>query len=163
MTEQAPWATADLCDAHGEDVQVLDGGFANYGGVASFSGPLTTLAVDNDNTLVRTALEEPGQGRVLVVAGHGSITCALLGGNLGALAAANNWAGVVVDGCVRDLDELATHAVGVRARGACPRHSVKAGKGQRDVAVKIGEITLTPGMFLYADADGLVAAQKALL
>ena len=161
VTEQAPWATADLCDDHGDAVQVLDGGFINYGGEANFCGPITTLAVDNDNTLVRTALEEPGQGRVLVVDGQGSTTCALLGGNLGALAAANHWAGVVVDGCVRDLDELATHAVGVRARGACPRRSVKAGKGQRDIDVVVGGVTLRPGMLFYADADGMVAKQNA--
>ena len=127
--------TADLCDEYGDAVRVLDGGFTSYGGVVAFGGPISTVAAFEDNSLVREALAEPGGGRVLVVAGGGSSRCAMVGGNLAEMAAANGWAGVVVDGCVRDVSELAVAPVGIRARGTCPRRSVKQGLGDRDVTV----------------------------
>ena len=156
------WATADLCDDHGDAVQVLGGGFGSYGGVPAFAGPVTTLSVFEDNTLVRAALEETGEGRVLLVAGGGSTRCALVGGNLGELAVANGWAGIVVDGCGRDAVELRDQAVGIRARGTCPRKSVKAGAGDRDVPVSVGGVEVRPGMFLWADDDGVVVADGPL-
>ena len=154
--------TADLCDDHGDAVQVLTGNFGSYGGVDTFRGPVSTLAVFEDNTLVRDALAEPGDGRVLVVAGGGSERCALIGGNLGVLAADNGWAGIVVDGCVRDAAELRASAVGIRARGTCPRRSVKKGAGDRDVRVTVDGVDLAPGMWLWADDDGIVAAETDL-
>lgn len=154
--------TADLCDDHGDAVQVLDGGFGSYGGVDAFGGPVSTIAVFEDNTLVRDALAEPGEGRVLVVAGGGSTRCALVGGNLGVMAAENGWAGIVVDGCVRDAAELRDAAVGIRARGTCPRKSVKRGAGDRDVPVTVAGVDLTPGVWLWADEDGIVVAAADL-
>ena len=154
--------TADLCDDHGDAVQVLTGNFESYGGVDAFRGPVSTLAVFEDNTLVRDALAEWGDGRVLVVAGGGSERCALVGGNLGVLAAANGWAGIVVDGYVRDAAELRASAVGIRARGTCPRRSVKKGAGDRDVPVTVAGVGLGPGMWLWADDDGIVVAETDL-
>ncbi|MED6327892.1 MAG: ribonuclease E activity regulator RraA [Actinomycetota bacterium] len=153
--------TADLCDDY-DDVRVLSGGFASYGGTETFRGPVTTLSVFEDNSLVRDALEEPGEGRVLVVAGRGSERCALVGGKLGILAADNGWAGIVVDGCVRDAAELREAPVGIRARGTCPRKSVKCGQGDRDVPVTVAGVDLEPGMWLWADDDGIVVAEANL-
>lgn len=155
-------ATADLCDTHGDRVTVLDGVFASYGGRAVFCGPIVTLSVFEDNSLVRDALEEPGDGRVLVVAGGGSTRCALLGGNLGRLAEANGWAGVFVDGCVRDVAGLRDVAVGVRARGTSPRKSVKMGAGKRGIQVTVGGVDLMPGQWLWADPDGIVVSDGPL-
>jgi len=154
--------TADLCDEHDDAVRVLSGGFSSYGGVTTFRGPISTLSVLEDNSLVRDALEEPGEGRVLVVAGGGSERCALVGGNLGILAADNGWAGIVVDGFVRDAAELREAAVGIRARGTCPRKSVKRGQGDRDVPVTVAGVDLVPGMWLWADDDGIVVADTDL-
>ncbi len=154
--------TTDLCDDHGDAVQVLAGGFGSYGGVEGFHGPVSTVAVFEDNSLVRDALAEPGDGRVLVVAGGGSERCALVGGNLGVLAAENGWAGIVVDGCVRDTAELRQSALGIRARGTCPRKSVKKGVGARDVPVTVAGVALNPGMWLWADDDGIVVADRNL-
>ena len=154
--------TADLCDDHGDAVQVLAGNFGSYGGVDAFCGPVSTLAVFEDNTLVREALAEPGDGRVLVVDGRGSERCALVGGNLGVLAADNGWTGLVVDGCVRDAAELRVSAVGIRARGTCPRRSVKKGAGERDVPVTVAGVDFVPGMWLWADHDGIVVAETDL-
>ncbi len=154
--------TADLCDDHGDAVRVLGGGFTSYGGVGAFSGPISPLDVFEDNSLVRDALEEPGDGRVLMVAGGGSDRCALVGGNLGMLAADNGWAGIVVDGCVRDVAELREAPVGIRARGTCPRRSVKRGGGDRDVPVAVAGVDLAPGTWLWADDDGIVVADRDL-
>jgi regulator of ribonuclease activity A len=147
--------TADISDANPE-AQVTDPGFRDYGGKAVFYGPITTVRCSEDNSLVRDAVEEAGEGRILVVDGGGSLNCALLGDRLAALAADNGWAGVVVNGCVRDADELAATALGVKALATHPRRSVKRGVGERDVDVTFSGVTFSQGSWLYADADGIV-------
>lgn len=154
--------TADLCDAHPDAVRVATPGLLDFGGKSTFSGPVQTVRCYEDNTQVRAQLETPGEGRVLVVAGGGSRWCALLGGNLGVLARDNGWAGVVVDGCVRDVGELRPLAVGVRAWAACPRKSRKLGTGEVGVPVEAFGIRIQPGDHLWADADGLVVAERDL-
>lgn len=159
--------TTDLCDAH-EDrladgrLRVLAPIFQRYGGVPAFSGPISTLKIHEDNTLVRTALEEPGQGRVLVVDGGGSLRCALVGGNLAVLAQKNGWAGIVVNGCVRDVDEIDACRVGVRALASHPRKSDKRGVGLRDVVVEFAGARIAPGQWCYADRDGVLISDGAL-
>jgi regulator of ribonuclease activity A len=155
-------ATTDLCDAHPDDVNVVDPIFRDFGGVKAFYGPITTLAIFEDNSLVRDALGEPGQGRVLVVDGGGSLRCALVGGNLAALAEKNGWAGLLVFGAVRDSRELAAAKVGLKALAAHPKKSEKRGLGRRDVPVRFGGVTFRPGHHLYADEDGVVVSARAL-
>lgn len=155
-------ATADVCDALGAEVRVLPPGLHDYGGVPSFAGRAVTLRVHEDNALVRAALETPGEGRVLVVDGGGSLRSALVGGNLGVLAATNGWAGLVVWGAVRDVAELRRCPVGVRALAAMPRRSAKEGRGERDVPLALGGIVVNPGDWVLADADGVVVSAVAL-
>ena len=157
----ATW-TADLCDDHGDEITLLGSGFSSYGARESYAGPVTTLSVLDDNVLVRSALEEPGEGKVLVVAAQGSTNCALLGGNLGLLAVENGWAGIVVDGCVRDHRELRELPIGVHARGTCPRRSNKIGSGERDVTVEVTGVKVAPGNWLSADLDGIVIGPPGL-
>lgn len=153
-------ATCDLCDAHKTDsdgrFRVLPPLFRDFGARLQFQGPVCTVQCFEDNTMVKAAVESPGDGRVLVVDGGGSLRRALLGGNLGAAAANNGWAGVVIDGAVRDVAELASCAVGIRARAAIPMPTERRGQGQRDVAVRIQGIWVRPGDWLVADADGMV-------
>lgn len=149
-------ATADLYDAHGEALQVAAPLFRDFGGRLAFDGPISTLKVHEDNALVRKALEEAGAGRVLVVDGGGSLRCALLGDNLAALGAKNGWAGVVVWGCVRDVEALSGITLGVKALAATPRKSAKTGAGARDGVVRFAEVEWRPGDHLYADRDGVV-------
>ncbi len=155
-------ATADLCDQHPDAVRVLPPGLLSLGGVAAFSGNVTTLKVHEDNALVRTVLSTPGQGRVLVIDGGGSLRVSLVGGKLGTLAEDNGWNGVVVWGAVRDTLELAACRVGVRALATCPRPPQKTGAGERDVPVTLGGVTIAPGMWLAADADGVLVADRPL-
>ncbi|CDS54970.1 Ribonuclease E inhibitor RraA [Polaromonas sp. CG9_12] len=154
------FATCDLCDVHKNDVsgqfRVLPPVFRNFGGIARFSGPVSTVKCFEDNSLVKAAVDSPGEGRVLVVDGGASLRRALVGGNLGAAAARNGWAGVVVDGCVRDVSELARCGTGIRALAAMPLPTEKRQQGQRDVAVQIQGVWICPGDWLYADEDGMV-------
>ena len=162
MTIKSPFkfATCDLCDAHKNDVsgrfRVLPAVFTDFGGQQTFSGAVATIKCFEDNSLVKAAVGSAGEGRVLVVDGGASLRRALLGGNLGAAAAKNGWAGVVIDGCVRDVAELAQCDIGIRALAAMPLPTEKLGAGQRDVAIQIQGVRICPGDWLYADADGMV-------
>jgi regulator of ribonuclease activity A len=109
-----------------------------------------------DNVLVRQAVSSPGDGRVLVVDGGGSLRYALLGDNLAQLAIDNGWAGIVLNACVRDAAALDALGLGVKALGTCPRPSRKEGAGETGVPVTFGEATFEPGALLHADADGVV-------
>jgi len=157
------FATADLYDAHTDRVRVLAPGFRDYGGMTKFCGPVTTLKVFEDNTLVRAALEEPGGGRILVVDGGASMRCALLGDNLVQLGRDNGWIGAVIYGCIRDSAVVAGIEFGIRALGVHPAKSVKRGEGQRDIPVSFAGVTIAPGMHLYADEDGILISKEKLL
>lgn len=165
MTTSTP-ATCDLCDAHKGDTtgafRVLPPVFHSYGGRAAFSGTVSTVKCFEDNSLVKEAVESPGQGRVLVVDGGGSLRRALVGGNLAASAERNGWAGIVVNGCVRDVAELQAAKVGIRALGLMPLPTDKRGEGQSGVPVHIQGVWLRPGDWLYADADGIVVSDRPL-
>ena len=154
------FATCALCDAHKQDAsgafRVLAPVFKNFGGLQKFSGCITTVKCFEDNSQVKAAVESPGLGRVLVVDGGGSLQRALLGGNLGAAAARNGWAGVVIDGCVRDVAELAQTMVGIRALATMPLPTQRRNEGQRDIPVQIKGVWVRPGDWLYADEDGMV-------
>lgn len=160
------FATCDFCDAFKNDAsgvfRVLPPVFRDFGGVHRFAGPVVTVKCFEDNTLVKAAVDTAGGGRVLVVDGGGSLRRALLGGNLGQAAARNGWAGVVIDGCVRDVAELAQQPVGIRALAAMPLPTEKRQEGQRDVPVQIQGVWVRPGDWVYADADGIVVSASAL-
>ena len=161
------FATTDLCDAHEDKLvagtlRVLDPVLRPYGGAVRFAGPAATLRIFEDNSLVRTALEQDGAGRVLVVDGGDSLRCALVGGNLGALAEKNGWAGIVVDGCVRDSAELRACNVGVLALATHPRKSDKRGVGERDVPVTLLGARIAPGEWIYSDTDGVLVSATSL-
>ncbi len=159
-TPAAAFSTCDLCDAHKGDVGttffVLPPVFRDYGGVEAFAGDVATVKCFEDNSLVKAALDEPGRGRVLVVDGGASLRRALVGGNIAAAAAKHGWAGVVVDGAVRDAAELEATLVGIRALALVPIPTEKRQQGERDVAVQVQGVWIRPGDRLYADRDGIV-------
>lgn len=164
MTAHTP--VCDLCDAHKEETdgafRVLPPVFRPFGGAAHFSGQISTVRCFEDNTVVKATLDGPGEGRVLVVDGGASMRRALLGGNLGAAAARNGWAGVLVNGCVRDVAELLVLPIGILALAPMPMPPRKQNEGQRDVAVLIQGVWVRPGDWLYADEDGVVVSASAL-
>jgi regulator of ribonuclease activity A len=153
--------TTDISDAHPE-AQVCEPIFQAFGGAATFSGPITTLKVFEDNTLIKQAVEGPGEGRVLVVDGGGSRRCGLVGGNLAVSAATNGWAGIVVYGCIRDAAEIAEQPIGVRALAAMPRRSERGlHSGRAAVPVTFAGVVFREGEWLCADADGIVVLPEA--
>lgn len=153
--------TPDICDAHPE-VAVLDPIFVNFGGREAFCGPVRTVKCFEDNSLVKQAVAEPGDGAVLVVDAGGSQRCAMLGDMLAEQATDNGWAGMVIYGCVRDVDVLAETELGVQALGVHPRKSEKRGEGVRDIAVTFAGTTIAPGQWLYADNNGILIADERL-
>jgi regulator of ribonuclease activity A len=173
-------ATADLCDPHRDDptagtgaLRVLPPVFRDYGAKRRFQGPVSTVRCFEDNSTLKAAVESPGWvdtaqgrvGRVLVVDGGGSLRRALLGGNLAASAVANGWAGVVIDGALRDVAELAVAALGIRALGSTPLPCAKSAPGQgagaRDLPVCVQGVSVHPGDWLVADEDGIVVLAAA--
>ena len=161
------FATTDLCD---DNAALLDDGrlavlppvFRRYGKHIRFFGRVTTLKVFEDNALVRAVLQTPGNGNVLVIDGGGSLRRGLVGGQLALLAQDNGWAGIVVDGCIRDSDEINSCEIGVRALALHPQKSSKAGAGERDLRVFIRSVPVSPGDWIYADADGILVARQKL-
>lgn len=161
------FATCDLCDANEDklangSLSVLPPVFHSFGKRAAFAGPAFTLKVFEDNVLVRTALETPGAGRVLVVDGGASLRCALVGGNLGVLAEKNGWAGIIVNGCIRDSVEINTCDIGVRALATHPQRSIRKGLGESDIRVSIAGVAVNPGYWIYADEDGILVSHSVL-
>jgi regulator of ribonuclease activity A len=154
--------TTDLSDAHPDDVQIPEPIFGDFGGEVKFHGPIATVKTFEDNTLVRAALETPGNGRVLVVDGGGSMRCALLGDNLAKLAIDNNWKGIVINGCLRDSESIGELPIGVKALAVHPRKSLKKNYGWSEVPVSFAGVTFTPGHWLYADMDGMIVSAKKL-
>jgi regulator of ribonuclease activity A len=149
-----------VLDEHGAAASVCLIQFRSFG-APSFAGTVVTVRCVEDNVLLKQRLGMPGEGRVLVVDGGGSFACALLGDNIAALARDNGWAGIVINGCVRDsvaLDEL---GLGVKALGTNPRPSRKEGAGEVDVPVTFGGVTFEPGAQLWADEDGVVVLSRA--
>jgi regulator of ribonuclease activity A len=159
--------TTDLCDAHEDalddgSLRAMQPGLLRFGARVEFAGPAATLKIFEDNSLLAEAVRTAGEGRVLVVDAGGSLRCAVFGGNLAAAAAANGWAGVIVNGCVRDVAEIDSAAIGVRALALHPRRAAKRGQGQRDVPVTFLGTTVRSGEWIYADADGVLVSARAL-
>ena len=155
--------TADLCDEYSDILEIAEPLFVDFGAKPSFYGRISTVKCFEDNSLVRSTLETEGKGRVLVVDGGGSRRCALMGDQLAVLAERNNWAGAIINGCIRDSADIATIGIGLKALATHPLKSNKRGAGDRDVIVRFAGVTFIPGYTVYADSDGILVASKSLL
>ena len=154
--------TADLCDHFQEIVEIAEEPFGDFGGRAHFCGVIETVKAFEDNSKVKECLAEPGAGKVLVVDGGGSMRRAMLGDMLAASAVKNGWAGVLVNGCIRDSADIATMDLGVKALGTHPCKTEKRGLGRHNVPVRFAGVTFQPGHYLYADEDGILVSSKPL-
>lgn len=148
--------TADLYDERGEELQSVALQLQNFGGAAAFSGPIRTVKCFEDNAMLKSVVSTPGDGAVLVVDGAGSLRRALMGDMIAEIAAGNGWAGVVINGAIRDRVAIAGIALGVKALGSNPRKSTKLGIGVADEIVEFGGVTFRPGATLYSDEDGIL-------
>ncbi len=156
------YLTPDLCDAYPDLIQVVEPMFSNFGGRDSFGGQIVTLKCFEDNSKVREQVELDGKGKVLVVDGGGSLRCALLGDMLADKAAKNGWEGLLIYGCVRDVDVIAQTDLGVQALASHPKKTEKRGIGELNVPVTFGGVTFRPGEYLYADNNGVIISPSPL-
>jgi regulator of ribonuclease activity A len=148
--------TADLVDSIGPDVRSCDLQFRQFGGHPEFAGRISTVRCFQDNALLKSVLSQPGAGGVLVIDGAGSLHTALVGDVIAELARSNGWAGLVINGAVRDAAALRGMDIGIKALGTNPRKSTKTGAGERNVEVSLGGVTFAPGEIVYSDDDGIV-------
>ncbi len=155
-------STPDLTD-EAPQARAIELQFNNYGAVKQFGGPAVTIKCHEDNSLVKACVGESGEGRVIVVDGGGSLRRALLGDMLAEQAASNGWAGLVINGAIRDVDEIGATALGVQALGTTPLKTEKLGMGQRDVPIAFGGVLINPGEYVYADNNGVIVSVEPLL
>lgn len=148
-------ATADVCDAN-PNAKFLQCWLSSFGGKRKCCGPVETIETRDDNSLVKSVLAERGAGRVLLIDNKGSTNCAMVGGGLAQLAADNGWLGIVVNGAVRDVEELQNAPIAIFALATCPRRSLNRGIGERSRPVRVGGERICQGDFLVADSDGVI-------
>ena len=154
------FSTADLSDEHGDDARIVVAPWRSFGRHAAFGGLARTVECFEDNSRVREALEEPGEGHVLIVDGGGSDRYALLGDSLATLAFENGWAGVVVYGSIRDSAVIDTLPFGVKALGTVPRRSKKLDTGTAGEPITIADVTIANGDMVVADPDGVIVLPR---
>ncbi len=152
----------DLCDEYSETVQVLEPIFSNYGGRERFSGPIVTVKCFEDNSLVKALVDTPGDGRVIVVDGGGSMRRACLGDMLADKASKNGWSGFLIYGCIRDVDEISSIGIGIQALGVHPMKTEKKGAGEQQITVAFAGVSIQPNEYLYADNNGVIISRTAL-
>lgn len=163
------FVTCDLLDDHPDhDFQVvspsIDGKFfKSYGAVKSFGGQVVTVKCFEDNSRVKELLATDGQGKVLVVDGGASMRCALIGDMIAESAVKNHWNGVVIYGCVRDVDVIATLNLGIHALAAIPQKSHRKGLGEVDIKLSFGGVTIQSGDYVYADNNGMIFVKEKLV
>ena len=164
-----PFVTCDLLDDHPEhDLQVvipsLDGKFfKSYGARKTFGGQIVTVKCFEDNSRVKELLATDGTGKVLVVDGGASMRCALMGDLIAESAVKNHWNGVIIYGCVRDVDAIAALDLGVHALASIPQKSNRKGVGEEDVSLHFGQVTFNSGDYVYADNNGIIVAKEKLV
>jgi regulator of ribonuclease activity A len=155
-------STPDLCDQYPELVQAVEPMFSNFGGRESFGGQVVTVKCFEDNSRVKELVSTPGEGRVMVVDTGGSMRRACLGDMLAEKASANGWSGIIIYGCIRDVDEIMATDIGVQALGVHPIKTDKKGIGEIDIAVTFGGVTFNSGDYVYADNNGIIVSPEKL-
>jgi len=154
--------TADLCDEHKDNVQVLAPSFKSYGKAINCSGQIVTLKLDEQNGGLITLLKSPGKGRIAVVDVDAKYY-AVVGENLMKFAKDNDWAGIVINGYVRDIEMTSQIDVALLALGTCPRKSFKESAYQENLELNFADVTFVPGDYLYADVDGIITSKTKLV
>ncbi len=161
-TQPPRWTTPDLCDAYGDAVRVAEPLLRHFGGQEAFCGRIATVKCFEDNSKVGESLRAAGDARVLVVDGGGSLRRSLLGDKLVQLAIDNNWAGIIINGCARDIEQVREMPVGVMALASIPRKTEKRGEGRCAIPVEFAGLTFNPDEYIYADANGIIVSAQPL-
>ena len=154
--------TADICDEHSEKVFALEAGYSNYGGADKCQGQIVTIKLDRNNSdLIKLLRDEDGTGKVVVVDVHRAYF-AVVGENLMKFAQQNNYAGIVVNGYIRDTSQIKGIPVALYALGTCPRKYIPTTAGQKNIGLSFGGIEFNSGDYLYADTDGVIVTAERI-
>ena len=156
-------STLDLCDAYPDLVRVLEPIFTNYGGKTSFGGKIVTVKCFEDNSVVKESAGKPGEGKVMVVDGGGSLKKALLGDLIAKSALNNCWEGFIIYGSIRDVELISGMKIGVKALTSIPLKTERKGAGEENVQITFGGVTFKPGEYVYADSTGIIVSSDPLL
>ena len=154
--------TPDLCDENPETVSAVAPIFNNYGGKRAFGGEIVTVRCFEDNTVVKAQAAEDGAGKVMVVDGGGSMRCALVGDMIAANAMKNGWLGLIIYGCIRDVDAISILDIGIQALNSMPIKSVRENRGELNIEISFGGVTFKPGEYVYADNNGVIISPQSL-
>jgi regulator of ribonuclease activity A len=156
------WSTADLFDQHEHSVDVCDTTFLRFGRRRAFSGVCETVLTDDDHQIVLEVLMQPGDGRVLVVDAGGNKRVGVMGDRLARIGTENGWAGVVVNGAIRDSEIIDQFDFGVLAVAVTARRSLEAARGRQGAEIHFGGASFRSGCWVYADANAVLSSKKKL-
>ena len=158
----AVWSTADLFDRHEDSVEVCDTTFLRFGRRRAFSGMCETVLTHEDHRIVLEVFTQPGDGRVLVVDASGNKRVGVMGDRLARIGSENGWAGVVVNGAIRDSEIVDQLDFGVLAVAVTARRSLHAERGRQGVEVHFGGASFRSGCWVYADANSVLSSKEKL-
>jgi regulator of ribonuclease activity A len=154
--------TADICDEYSDRVSVLGSGYQNYGGAGKCHGQVITIKLDKNNSdLIELLRDVDGTGKVVVV-DVGQAYFAVVGENLMKFAHQNNYAGIVVNGYIRDTTQIKDIPVALYALGTCPRKYIPVTSGVLNTPLSFGDIEINSGDYLYADSDGVIVTAERI-
>lgn len=154
--------TSELCDMYLDSVDVVEPMFANFGGRNSFGGEVATVKCHESFGLIRDILQENGLGKVLVIDGGGSLRRALVDFELAELALDNGWEGIIVYGCIREVDLIDELDIGIQALASIPVLALDNTDGEIDTLVNFGGVTFLPEDHVYADSTGVILSPEKL-
>lgn len=160
MTDYAAFAGLGVATVHeaAGRVGVLDLSLTQVVAGSRVAGPARiALCAPGDNSMVHAAIAHAAPGDVLVLTSSEPTPVALVGELLATQAQLRGVAGLLVDGAVRDLDELAEIGLPVWARWVRAQGATKGGLGRLDVPVTIGGAAIRPGDLVVLDCDGAMA------
>lgn len=155
--------TADICDEYPDKTNVLGPGYQHFGGINKCQGVVTTIKLDKNNAdLVALLRDEDGSGKVVVVDVDAAFF-AVVGENLMKFSHKNNFAGIVINGYVRDTEQIQDIPVALVALGTCSRKSIPVTKSERGVAVSFGGVNFNEGDYVYIDNDGVIVTLEKVI
>ncbi len=152
----------DLCDKYPELIQVGKMNLKKFGGKDSLCGEIYTVSCSDDNSIIKKVLASDGENKVLVIDASGVCHASMIGDQIAESAAKNNWAGIVVNGYVRDVEELQSLPIAIFAKGAVPQKTNKKDHGFEDILISFGGTVMTSGKWIYVDQNGWLVADKKL-
>ena len=152
----------DLSDSNSDQTQIGRITLNPYGGIQNLKGEIYTVSCSDDNSIVKKILASEGKNRVLVIDASGVTHASMIGDQIAESAVKNNWAGIVVNGCVRDVEELKNLPIGIFAKGAIAKKTNKKNHGFEDVLIAFGSVVMTSGKWIYIDQNGWLVADNKL-